>query len=65
VVRLSAKQVSLLRGASATAMLSRVPGMLPAAHSVQFVVNGIAAVRASPATSSVKSFNELILRCIS
>lgn len=48
--RFASSQPARLRGrwgAPGNAVLSRVLGMLLAAYSVQFVINGIAAVRAS------------------
>ncbi|MCK1655487.1 MarC family protein [Bradyrhizobium sp. 149] len=44
---LSANMIARTLGRTGNAVLSRVLGMLLAAYSVQFVINGIAAVRAS------------------
>lgn len=43
----SASLIARTLGRTGNAVLSRVLGMLRAAYSVQFVINGIAAVRAS------------------
>lgn len=43
----SASLIARTLGRTGNAVLSRVLGMLLAAYSVQFVINGIAAVRAS------------------
>jgi multiple antibiotic resistance protein len=44
---ISASLIARTLGRTGNAVLSRVLGMLLAAYSVQFVINGIAAVRAS------------------
>ena len=46
-VVVSASLIARTLGRTGNAVLSRVLGMLLAAYSVQFVINGIAAVRAS------------------
>lgn len=56
----SASLIARTLGRTGNAVLSRVLGML--AYSVQFVINGIAAVRGEPVIRPRQSVNLLILR---